>query len=71
MYTDMPAVQLYCSPWLGGAKGRGGRIYKPYEGLCLETQFYPDSPNKPRFPSTVLRAGEIYRHKTIYSFFAE
>jgi aldose 1-epimerase len=71
MYTDMPAVQLYCSPWLGGTKGRGGRIYKPYEAFCLETQFYPDSPNKPHFPSAVLRAGAVYKHKTVYQFFIE
>jgi aldose 1-epimerase len=71
VYTDMPALQLYCSAWLGGAKGRGGRTYKPYEGLCLETQLYPDAPNKPNFPTAVLKAGEAYRHRTVYQFFAE
>jgi len=71
LYTDMPAVQLYCSAWLGGVRGRGERVYKAYEGLCLETQFFPDAPNKPGLPPAVLRAGELYRRRTVYEFYVE
>ncbi|NMA37421.1 MAG: galactose mutarotase [Papillibacter sp.] len=71
MYTDMPGVQLYCAAWLGGVKGKGGRVYKPYEGFCLETQFYPDSPNKPQFPSAVLKAGEVFKSRTVYQFYVK
>ena len=56
MVTDQPAVQLYCGAGLGGTKGKGGRIYKPFAGFCLETQHFPDSPNHDSFPSTILRA---------------
>ena len=71
MYTDLPGVQLYCAAWLGGTKGRGGKVYNKHEAFCLETQFYPDSPNKPRFPSCVLKAGEIFKSRTVYQFFAK
>jgi aldose 1-epimerase len=71
MYTDLPGVQLYCSAWLGGTKGRGGRVYSKHEAFCLETQFFPDSPNKPQFPSCVLKAGEIFKSRTVYQFYAK
>ena len=66
--TDMPAVQLYCSGSLTKRKGKGGADYAQGSALCLETQFYPDSPNKPEFPSAVLRAGERFESKTTFSF---
>ena len=47
---------------------RGGAIYSKHSGLCLETQYFPDSPNQPQFPSTVLRPGETYRQTTIFRF---
>ena len=71
MVTDQPAVQLYCGAGLGGTKGKGGRVYKPFAGFCLETQHFPDSPNHDSFPSTILRAGEIFKSRTVYSFFVD
>lgn len=66
--TDMPAVQLYCSGSLTKRKGKGGADYFPGAALCLETQFYPDSPNKPEFPSAVLKAGESFKSTTSLKF---
>lgn len=48
--------------------GTGGHIYRQGDALCLETQHFPDSPNKPSFPSTVLRPGQTYRTTTVHSF---
>ncbi len=69
--TTQPGVQLYTAIHLGGVTGRGGKTYGPASALCLETQHFPDSPNKPNFPSTVLRPGETFRSTTIYAFSAE
>ena len=67
--TDQPSVQFYSGNFLdGGAVGRGGRAYRQSDGLCLETQHLPDSPNQPEFPSTVLRPGERYATRTVYRF---
>ena len=52
----------------GTVRGRGGVAYERWHAICLETQHFPDSPNHPEFPSTVLRPGEEYRHTTIYAF---
>ena len=71
MTTDQPTVQLYCGGGLGGTKGKQGRIYKPFAGFCLETQHYPDSPNHEDFPSTILRAGEVFHTITKYAFYVE
>lgn len=71
MYTDQPAVQLYCGMGLRGVKGKAGAVYPAFGGFCLETQHYPDSPNHPEFPGTVLRAGEKWESVTTYAFFAE
>lgn len=69
VYTTKPGVQLYTSNFLTGEDvGKGGAIYDKHSALCLETQFYPDSVNKKNFPSPVLRAGEEYKHTTIYKF---
>lgn len=66
--TTMPGVQFYTGNFLDGSDtGRDGLINRR-NGLCLETQFFPDSPNQPDFPSTVLRPGEKYREKTVYRF---
>lgn len=70
VYTTEPALQLYTGNWLD-TKGKGGKYYKQYYGLCLETQHYPDSPNHPNFPSTILRPGNIYSSTTIYKFGCE
>ena len=67
--TTEPGIQFYSGNFLDGRLyGRSGRAYRQSDGLCLETQHYPDSPNKPSFPSTVLRPGETYRTSTIYAF---
>ena len=70
VYTTEPALQLYTGNWVD-TKGKGGKYYGQYSGLCLETQHYPDSPNHPNFPSTVLRPGEVYSSTTIYRFGCE
>lgn len=66
--TTEPGIQLYTGNWLGEEKGKGGRVYPRRSGFCLETQHYPDSPNRPEFPSTVVRPGETYRSKTVFTF---
>lgn len=72
MYTSEPGVQLYTGNFLTGTLvGASGKTYRQSDGLCLETQHFPDSPNQPSFPSTVLRPGETYRSKTIYRFGVE
>ncbi|UCD45160.1 MAG: galactose mutarotase [Candidatus Bathyarchaeota archaeon] len=69
VHTTEPGVQFYSGNFLTeGVKGKGGRVYGPRHGLCLEAQHFPDSPNHPGFPSTVLRRGETYRQTTVYSF---
>ncbi|MBN2019886.1 MAG: galactose mutarotase [Sedimentisphaerales bacterium] len=63
-----PGVQFYSGIFLNGLKGKGGKIYNKYNAFCLETQHYPDSPNKSNFPSTTLRPGEKYETVTIHTF---
>lgn len=66
--TDMPAVQMYIGIGLNNENGKNGEVYGKYGGLCLETQFSPDSPNKPQFPNCILKAGEEFTSTTIYTF---
>jgi aldose 1-epimerase len=67
--TDQPGMQFYSGNFLNGTiKGKGGVVYQKRTGLCLEAQGFPDSPNKPEFPSVVLRPGDIYKQTTIYQF---
>jgi aldose 1-epimerase len=67
--TTEPAFQFYTGNFLDGSNtGKGGSIYSKRTGFCLETQHYPDSPNKPKFPSTVLRPNQIYQTSTVYKF---
>ena len=69
VYTDQPGVQFYTGNFLDGSHpGKGGKVYPQYGGFCLETQHFPDSPNHPNFPSTVLRPGEMFRSTTVYKF---
>lgn len=69
VFTTEPGVQFYTGNFLdGSSKGKGGRTYPRRSGFCLETQHFPDSPNKPKFPSVVLRPGETYSQTTIYKF---
>ncbi|MEU1043483.1 aldose epimerase family protein [Streptomyces sp. NPDC005907] len=67
--TTEPGLQFYSGNFLDGTLvGTGGRIYRQGDALCLETQHFPDSPNQPSFPSTVLRPGQTYRTTTVHSF---
>ena len=68
--TDQPAVQLYTGNYLKDVTGKGGAIYAKHGGVCLETQHFPDSPNRASFPSTVLRPGETFRSTTVHQFSA-
>jgi aldose 1-epimerase len=68
VYSDQPGVQFYSGNSLKEVKGKKGVTYKRRTGLCLEAQCYPDSPNKPEFPSVVLKAGDVYAQTTIYQF---
>jgi aldose 1-epimerase len=68
VYTTEPGVQFYSGNFLNGAIGKQGLAYPRRSGFCLETQHFPDSPNKPKFPSTVLRPGGRYIQTTIYQF---
>ena len=67
--TDQPGMQLYTGNFLDGTKsGHGGKVFKFRSGLCLESGHYPDSPNHPEFPATVLNPGETFKSTTIYRF---
>ncbi len=67
--TTEPGLQFYSGNFLDGTiTGKGGVVYEHRSGFCLESQHYPDSPNQPVFPSTILRPGEQYRSRTIYRF---
>ncbi len=67
--TTDPGIQFYTGNFLDGTNiGKGGKAYQKHGGFCLEPQFFPDSPNKPEFPSCVLRPGDTYRKTTIYRF---
>jgi aldose 1-epimerase len=69
MATTQPGVQFYTGNFLDGTiTGKAGKVYPKRSGFCLETQHYPDSPNKPQFPSTILKPGETYRQSTAYTF---
>ncbi|MHB1060025.1 MAG: aldose epimerase family protein [Rhodanobacter sp.] len=67
--TTEPGIQFYSGNFLDGSLiGASGRAYRQSDGLCLETQNHPDSPNRPDFPSTVLRPGAVWRSTTVYAF---
>lgn len=69
--TDQPGLQFYTGNFLEGTiHGKGGMVYPHRSALCMETQHFPDSPNKPEFPSTVLRPGQEYKTTTVYRFSA-
>jgi aldose 1-epimerase len=72
IYTTEPGLQFYSGNFLDGSiTGKAGHVYRHRYGLALETQHYPDSPNHPNFPSTVLRPGQQYRSRTIFAFGVE
>ncbi len=67
--TTEPGIQFYSGNFLDGSfSGKKGIVYSRYGGLCLEPQHFPDAPNQPNFPSTVLRPGEEYNHTTVFRF---
>ncbi len=70
--TTEPGVQFYTANYLDGSlTGKGGKVYHKRYGFCLETQHYPDSPNQPTFPTTVLKKGARYRSTTVFKFGVE
>ncbi|MFQ6036612.1 MAG: aldose epimerase family protein [Sedimentisphaerales bacterium] len=68
VYTTEPGMQFYTANGLRAVKGKDGKLYHKHYGFCLETQHFPDSPNKPNFPSVVLRPGQTYHSQTIFKF---
>ncbi len=68
VWTTEPGLQFYSGNFLDGKPGKGGKAYQFRYGFCLETQHFPDSPNKPDFPTTVLKKGSRYRTSSIYKF---
>lgn len=69
VFTTEPGMQFYSGNFLDGSiTGKKGVVYHTHAGLCLETQHFPDSPNQPDFPNTILRPGEIYKQQTVYKF---
>jgi aldose 1-epimerase len=67
--TTEPGMQFYSGNFLDGSfAGKAGHVYRHRNGFCLETQHFPDSPNEPSFPNTILRPGETLRSRTIYTF---
>ncbi len=69
VFTTEPAVQFYTGNFLDGSlTGKSSLVYNQYYGFCLEAQHFPDSPNQPLFPNTVLRPGEEYSQRTVYKF---
>lgn len=67
--TTQPGIQVYTGNWLSGCpKGKRGRIYHDYDAVALECQKYPDTPNKPEYPSAVLESGKVYKEVIIFAF---
>lgn len=66
--TDLPGVQFYAGNFLSGLIGKEGKPIKKRSGFCLETQSYPDTPNRPEFPQCTFEAGESYRSETVFAF---
>jgi len=68
VWTTKPGVQFFTARFLSDRWQAGGRPYAPYHGFCLETQHFPDSPNRPNFPSPIVRPNETYHHVTVHKF---
>jgi aldose 1-epimerase len=71
IYATMPGAQFYSGNFLDGFKGKGGKAYNQHYAFCIEPQYYPDSPNKPNFPSCILNAGEERKEIILYKFSVE
>lgn len=70
VFSSEPGVQFYSGNYIGDIVGKNKTRYADFSGFCLETQHYPDSPNKQHFPSTLLKPGEVYKSETVYKFSA-
>ena len=68
VYTDLPGVQIYEGNYLVNEPGKDGVFYKKRQGICFETQHYPDAINHDNFPSPVVKKGEAYKTTTVYKF---
>ena len=69
VHTDQPGIQVYSANNVNGTlTGKGGVPLQAQTAVCLETQHFPDSPNRPEFPSTVLRPGQPFRSTTVFAF---
>ena len=68
VYTDLPGVQIYSGNFLVEEPGKNGVVYKHRQGICFETQYYPDALNHANFPSTLCKAGQVYQTTTVYKF---
>jgi aldose 1-epimerase len=72
VYTTEPGVQFYTGNFLDGTvAGKQGHAYDKHAAFCVETQHFPDSPNHPNFPSTILMPGQTYYSRTVYKFSTE
>ena len=71
IHTTEPGIQFYSGNFLDGTiTGKAGKVYKQHYGFCLEPQHFPDSPNQPNFPSTILEPGAKYLSRTTFKFSA-
>jgi len=68
VYTTEPGVQMYTDNWADGYAGQNGATFPRRSAICFEAQHFPDSPNRPYFPSVILRPGQQYKQKTMYQF---
>jgi aldose 1-epimerase len=66
VFTTLPGIQFYAGYFLDGSHGRGSRKFNSFEGFCMETQYFPDSPNKSHFPDTIATPEKPFKHTTIY-----
>jgi aldose 1-epimerase len=74
IFSNQPGIQFYSGNFLDGIKGKGGATYEKFDGLCLETQAFPDSINKQGvegWPDVILEPKRIYRHRMVHKFSAE
>jgi len=66
--SSQPGIQFYTGNFLGGQEGKCGVKYVKQSAFCLETQHFPDSPNRPEFPTATLKPGQVYNHTATFTF---
>ena len=72
VHTTEPGMQFYSGNFFDGSTvGKGGQVYHKHDAFCLETQHFPDSPNRLHFPSVILQPGEAYHHVCVYKFYVD